>query len=286
MDKFMSDKLVNFANDPYTSQMVDYYGANYNHLITPVYQEIRRETFDEDIHQTGWLTTKELQQFINWLDLKPDASILDVGSGAGGPTIRVAQMTGCRALGIDIHERAVTAAKATADTYGLSERVHFEQVDASQQLPYPDAAFDAVICIDAVNHLPNREVMLADWARVLKPGGKILFTDPVVITGPLSKNEIAIRSSIGYFLFVPEGVDIKFLKAAGLEILVSEDVTANMAMVAEHLYAARAARANALRQLEGDVTYEGQQEFLRVTALIAKEHRLSRFVYVARKPTP
>ncbi len=284
MDKSVSDKPINVANEKSASHIVDYYGANYNHLITPVYQEIRRETFDEDIQQTGWLTAKELQQFITWLDLKPEAFILDVGSGAGGPTIRVAQMTGCRALGIDIHERAVTAAKAMADKCGLSERVQFEQIDASQQLPYPAAAFDVVMCIDAINHLPNREIMLADWARVLKPGGKILFTDPVVITGPLSKTEIALRSSIGNFLFVPEGVDIKFLSAAGLEILISADVTENMAMIAERLYAARAARTDALRQLEGDVTYEGQQEFLRVAALIAKEHRLSRFVYVAQKP--
>ncbi len=280
----MNNKLINIASDKPASQIVDYYGANYDHLVTPIYREIRRQTFDEDLHQTGWLTAKELQQFITWLDLKPDASILDVGSGAGGPTIRVAQITGCHALGIDIHERAVTVAKAMADKHGLSKRVHFEQVDASRQLPYAAAAFDAIISIDAVNHLPGRAEMLIEWARILKPGGKILFTDPVVITGPLSKTEIAIRSSIGYFLFVPQGIDMNFVKAAGLEVLLSEDVTENMAMIAEQLYAARAGRVTALRQLEGDVTYAGQQEFLRVAALIARERRLSRFVYVARKP--
>jgi len=64
---------------------------------------------------------------------------------------------------------------------------------------------------------------------------------------------------------------------------VNEDVTRNMAEIAERRGAARAARGAALREIEGDQTYEGQQEFFVVASRIAREGRLSRFLYVAEK---
>jgi hypothetical protein len=56
-----------------------------------------------------------------------------------------------------------------------------------------------------------------------------------------------------------------------------------LAKVAERRCAARASRSTALRAIEGDQTYEGQQEFLTVASRIAREGRLSRFVYVSEK---
>jgi SAM-dependent methyltransferase len=150
-------------------------------------------------------------------------------------------------------------------------------------LPYPDAHFDAIICIDAINHLQDRQRVVGDWARLLKPGGRLLFTDPTTVTGPLTNAEIATRSSIGFFLFVPLGYDEGVVKSSGLGLRRSEDVTANMAEVAERRRAARASRSEALRRIEGDLTYEGQQEFLAVAARVAREGRLSRFVYVSER---
>ncbi len=78
-------------------------------------------------------------------------------------------------------------------------------MDASDALPFADAQFDALVCIDAINHLPGRLSVLREWRRVVKEDGLILFTDPITVTGLLSNEEIAIRSSIGYFLFTPPG---------------------------------------------------------------------------------
>ena len=63
----------------------------------------------------------------------------------------------------------------------------------------------------------------------------------------------------------------------------AEDVTANMAKVAEARLTARASRGTPLRKIEGNQTYDGQQEFLAVAARVAREGRLSRSVYVSKK---
>jgi hypothetical protein len=103
------------------------------------------------------------------------------------------------------------------------------------------------------------------------------------VTGPLTNDEIAVRSSIGFFLFAPRDYDERVISQCDLRLLVSEDVTANMASIAERRGAARAAREPALREIEGDQTYEGQQEFFVVASRIAREGRLSRFLYVSEK---
>jgi hypothetical protein len=139
-----------------------------------------------------------------------------------------------------------------------------------------------VICIDAVNHLPDRPRVIADWARLLKPDGRLLFTDPVTVTGALTNAEIAARSSAGFYLLVPQGYDERIIALCGLELLVCEDVTANMAKVADARRTAREARSAALCEIEGESKYDSQQEFLAVAARLAAEGRLSRFLYVRK----
>lgn len=260
-----------------------HYDANYGNFQSDLYAEIRRDAFGEDIGQSSWLTANEQDKFLGRLNLGSGKSLLDVACGSGGPALRIAETTGCSVAGVDVHEQAIATANSLSAQRGLTERAQFQAADATTQLPFPDARFDAITCIDAINHLPNRPRILADWARLLKPGGRLLFTDPITVTGPLTNDEITVRSSIGFFLFVPRDYDERVISQCGLRLLVCEDVTANMAEIAERRRAARAAREADLREIEGDQSYEGQQEFFAVASRIAREGRLSRFLYVAEK---
>jgi ubiquinone/menaquinone biosynthesis C-methylase UbiE len=265
--------------------VVNYYGASYGNFASRLFSEIRAEAFGEDIGQTGWLSAEEQDLFIAWLKLDSSSRLLDIACGSGGPTLRIARKTGCYVHGIDVHEQGVQAARDQAQAKALGERSTFEQVDAGQPLPFADQSFDGLICIDAVNHVPDRPRVFGDWARILKPGGCLVFTDPITVTGPLTNEEISIRSSIGFFLFVPKGTDEQLLAEAGFDVLAIEDRTANMAQMARRWHAAREARAVDLERVEGKETFEGQQAFLRVTAKLAAEHRLSRFAFHARRKT-
>jgi cyclopropane fatty-acyl-phospholipid synthase-like methyltransferase len=260
-----------------------HYNANYGNFQTELYAQIRREAFGEDIGQNSWLTSDEQDRFLQSLDLSPGKTLLDVGCGAGGPALRIAAKTGCSVVGIDVHEQAVTTASWLAAQRGLGERAEFRSADATGPLPFSDARFDAITCIDAVNHFPDRPRVIAEWARLLKVGGRLLFTDATTLTGPLTNAEIATRSSAGFYLFVPHAYDACVIAQCGLQLLVCEDVTANMAKIAEARRAARESRSAPLREIEGDQAYEGQQEFLAVAARVAREGRLSRFVYVSKK---
>jgi 2-polyprenyl-3-methyl-5-hydroxy-6-metoxy-1,4-benzoquinol methylase len=262
-----------------------HYNANYGNFQTEVYAQIRREAFGEDIGQNSWLTSDEQDRFMGWLNPSPGSVLLDVACGAGGPALRIASITGCSVVGIDIHEQAVATASSLAFQLGLAGRVEFRVTDATQMLPFSDASFDAITCIDAINHFANRPHVLAEWARLLKPGGLLLFTDPITVTGPLTNAEIAVRSSAGVYLFVPLGYDESVIAQSGLRLLLCEDVTANMAKVAEARCAARASKAAVLREIEGNEGYDSEQEFLAVAARVAEERRLSRFVYLSKKLT-
>ena len=260
-----------------------HYNANYGNFQTELYAQIRREAFGEDIGQNSWLTSDEQDTFLEWLDLSPKQTLLDVACGAGGPALLIAATTGCSVVGLDVHEPAVTTASLLAAQRGLSARTEFRSINAAGPLPFSDASFDVITCIDAINHFSDRPRLVAEWARVLKVGGRLLFTDPITLTGPLTNAEIAVRSSAGLYLFVPDGYDEGVLAQCGLQLLVCKDVTANMAKVAEARRVARASRSAALREIEGDQAYEGQQEFLVIAARVAREGRLSRFVYVSKK---
>jgi SAM-dependent methyltransferase len=259
------------------------YDLNYGNFETELYTEIRREAFGEDIGQNSWLTLEELAGFVGWLDLSAGKKLLDVACGAGGPALRIAADTGCAVVGIDVHEQAVFTANALAARRGLAERAAFRHVDAAGLLPFPDSSFDAVICIDAINHLTERPRIIGEWGRLLRAGGRLLFTDPTIVTGPVTNAEIAARSSAGFYLFVPPGYDEGVIAASGFKLLACEDVTGNMARIAHRRWAARASRSGRLREIEGEEAYEVQQNFLTVAARVAKEGRLSRFVYVSEK---
>jgi hypothetical protein len=119
---------------------------------------------------------------------------------------------------------------------------------------------------------------------VLKPGGRLLFTDPIVVTGPLTNAEVVTRCSSGFYLFVPVGYDEHVIVRCGMRVVAVEDVTQNTADVAERRRLARKSRELALREIEGDHDYDGQQEFLGVASLLAKEGRLCRFAFMVEKP--
>jgi cyclopropane fatty-acyl-phospholipid synthase-like methyltransferase len=245
---------------------------------------VRQETYGEDLGQSSWLTAREWLEFADQLGVGAGSEILEVGSGSGGPAVYLAAARACRVTGVDVNQHGVRNAIALAQSRGLTERVHFEAVDASHPVPFAEASFDAVVSNDAICHLRNRPAVLQDWYRVLRPGGRALFTDAMVLTGTVSHEELATRSSIGFYLFVPPGANEEMLRDAGFMVRGVQDVTANAAEVASRWYEARNRHREALVSREGEANFDGLQRFLRCAHTLSVERRLSRYAYLAEKP--
>src|SRR5690242_5149931 len=99
----------------------------------------------------------------------------------------------------------------------------------------------------------------ANGIAFLRAGGRALFTDAMVITGPVSHQEIATRSSIGFYLFVPPGENERLLRDAGFGLLSVEDLTASPADIAQRWCDAREQHREALIMREGDENFQGLQ---------------------------
>ena len=200
-------------NQPQRRAPVDLYDTSYGNFSAAVQAEVRVATYGEDLGQSSWMTADELRLFIRWLKPRPSSHVLEVGSGSGGPALFVARSVGCRITGLDINEAGVRNANALSGRQKLDALAQFQVADAAQPLPFAADTFDAVLSNDAMCHVPRRGDVLRDWFRVLRPGGQMLFTDAMVITGTLSNEEIATRSSIGSYYFLPPGENEKLIQA-------------------------------------------------------------------------
>ena len=265
------------------SSSVELYGTAYGNFATQALEQVRRQTYGEDLGQSSWVTSPEYRRFFDLLDLASADHVLDVGCGSGGPALFLARERGCRVTGVDVNDAGLQAGLTLARQAGLEDRVHLRRADVREPLPLPDQAFDVIVCMDAMCHLPDRRRLLGEWRRVLRPGGRMLYTDPVVVTGPVSNEELATRSSTGYFEFCPPGVNEQVIRQAGFELVRTEDVTENEVEVSRRWHDARQRLAAELTRLEGEATFAGLQRFLATVHRLTSERRLSRFAYLGRK---
>jgi SAM-dependent methyltransferase len=244
---------------------------------------VRRATYGEDIGQSSWMTAAAWLRFADQLQVRQESHVLEVGSGSGGPAVYLAAMRGCRVTGVDINEHGIYTGEQLAAKRSLSSRVSFHKIDAAKPLPFAAATFDAVISNDAMCHIVNRLDVLRDWYRVVQPGGRILFTDAMIVSGLVSHEELAIRSSIGFYVFLPPGENERLITQSGFRLLCSEDATLDAAAIAQRWHDARDEHRAALVEREGEVNFAGLQRFLVCVHRLSADRRLSRYCYLAEK---
>ncbi len=108
---------------------------------------------------------------------RPGFRALDVGCGTGADARALAQLVGAngRVVGVDPSETMITQARARSGDDALP--VEFLRADAAH-LNLPDASFDGCYAIRVFQHLEDPRAVLAEMARVLRPGGRVVAADP------------------------------------------------------------------------------------------------------------
>jgi SAM-dependent methyltransferase len=262
---------------------VDLYNGAYENYESDTYREIRSETYGEDFGQTSWVTTEESKQIPQLLGLSADSFVLEIGCGSGGYALHLAETIGCRILGLDINLPGVQNANRLALAKNLTACAHFEERDVSKTLPLNDSTFDAVFSNDVLCHLPDRAEVLREMFRLTKPGGRMLFSDGLVIGGMVSYEEMTIRSSIGFYVYSPPGENEKLISEAGFRPVKVLDTTQQAASIAKRWHDAREKRKAQLVGARGERDFEGLQRFLSGVFKLYSEKRLLRYLYVSGK---
>ena len=139
-------------------------------------------------------------------DLGAGSRVLDLGAGYGGAARYLARRFGCHVTALNLSEAENARDRAMNRDAGLDALI--EVVDGNfEQVPGPDNQYDLVWSQDAILHSPNRAQVIREAARVLKPGGHLLFTDPMqaddcpegVLQPVLDRIHLASLGSIGFY---------------------------------------------------------------------------------------
>jgi ubiquinone/menaquinone biosynthesis C-methylase UbiE len=182
--------------------------------------EAELKEFDQD-HYGGFEATDTLARVG---DFRREHRVLDVCCGLGGPARWIAHQVGCAVTGLDLTQSRIDSARRLTARVGLDDRVDFVQGDATV-MPLPDARFDRVYGQEAWVHIPDKDALLSECRRVMRPGGVLVFTD-IVSRVPLTNAEAALMAGEMQFpSIVTAALYLEAAKAAGFTVERYEDLS-------------------------------------------------------------
>ena len=133
----------------------------------------------DHFHTRGLAATAELAALAG---ITADVSVLDVGSGVGGPARFLAATYGCRVTGVDLSEAFVEAARYLTGRTGQRGQVSFE-TGSALELPFADGRFDVVLLQHVAMNIADRPRLYSEIRRVLRSGGRFATFDVVLKSG-------------------------------------------------------------------------------------------------------
>jgi len=136
------------------------------------------EDADDAIGDASSRTVAFLAERIRHKLSSPGARLIDLGAGYGGAARWLAKRFGCRVLALNLSETENARNRQMSRAAGLDHLI--DVVDGSfEQVPAENGGFDAAWSQDAILHSSHRDRVMAEVDRVLKPGGELIFTDPM-----------------------------------------------------------------------------------------------------------
>src|SRR5690242_18455652 len=129
----------------------------------------------DQFHTRGLAATAELAKLAG---ITADNSVIDVGSGIGGPARFLAATHGCQVTGVDLSEPFVEAARYLTKRTGQGDRVSFRTASALA-LPFDEGEFDVALLQHVAMNIADRPLLYAEIRRVLKMGGRFASYDVV-----------------------------------------------------------------------------------------------------------
>jgi cyclopropane fatty-acyl-phospholipid synthase-like methyltransferase len=123
--------------------------------------------------------------------------VLDAGCGIAAPALRIAERYGCEITGVNISREQVRQGRRLIEERRMSDRVRILRGDA-RALDFPDGSFDAIVCLEAAGDIcvseQDKDRLVRDLHRVLRPGGHVGFSDLALRACPSQQEDRALRA--------------------------------------------------------------------------------------------
>jgi cyclopropane fatty-acyl-phospholipid synthase-like methyltransferase len=251
---------------------------------SPAHEAVRRDGHlpGDDIGQCGYTLPAQLRRLAERLRLGPGRRLLDLGCGTGGPTVYLAQHAGCDAVGIDFAQAGVARARRRAREAGIAHAAFL--VAGGTALPLRPGSCDAVMSLDVLLYVRDREALLLECRRALRDGGALALVDEVVRGAGLTPAEQEARALFGPAVYDTEEAHADHLRRAGFTDVVVEDWTPAFAALNDRWCAARARHRAALVAEGGEEAYHAGQRYFATNRDAARDGRFARLLFLARKP--
>ncbi|MBI2912937.1 MAG: methyltransferase domain-containing protein [Chloroflexi bacterium] len=131
--------------------------------------------FPEEFLHISFTTLPLLRRMADEMGLRPGDTLVDIGCGMAGPALWVARETGAKLIGVDLSPVAVGLASERAEALGLSAVASF-QAGSFENTGLQDVSANAVMSEDALQYAPDKGAAMREAARILRPGGRLVFT--------------------------------------------------------------------------------------------------------------
>jgi len=175
---------------------------------------------DEPIAEASRRTVARMVEMLGPLD--SSHRVLDIGAGYGGSMRYLAREKGCHCVALNLSEVENERDREKNREQGLDQLIEVVDGDFTQ-LPYEDNTFDVIWSQDAILHSGDRRQVCAEAVRVLKPGGKMIFTDPMQVDGAPTEELQPIYDRIHLQSLASPGFYRETLTELGMSEEVFED---------------------------------------------------------------